>query len=107
MVQHDVLTHAERDDGMSAMKISLDAAMRARDVSPDWRDDARLDPLDSTARAGDHGAPSVPVEPLRSDTPPTTSPADTAQAEHSGDQRRRTASARRRRRSRLRHGRPT
>jgi len=41
VVQHDVLSRYENGTGlvMSTMKITLDAAMRARDVSPPARGD--------------------------------------------------------------------
>jgi hypothetical protein len=64
---------------MSGMKISLDAAMRARDVSsPDWRDDSPADG-DETARTAD------PARPIRTVASATDTGAPNATA-RDGDQ---------------------
>src|SRR5215469_7046522 len=59
---------------MSGMKISLDAAMRARDVSsPDWRDNSPADG-DETARTADPARPIRTVATAPDTGAPNASP---------------------------------
>jgi hypothetical protein len=106
---------------MSGMKISLDAAMRARDVSPSgWQDDEppasdeadRPATVGDTTQAGPAASEASDVgateynasEPAMSETTAHNSAAGQATGD---DQRRRADHPRRHRRRRLRRGRPT
>jgi len=103
---------------MSGMKISLDAAMRARDVSySGWQDDnaperpaGRGDGPVAAARMHAAAEPVPrPAEPAPAEPAPTEpAPAEPAQAGGAPAERApvRVERPRRRRRTRLRHGRP-
>jgi hypothetical protein len=86
---------------MSAMKISLDAAMRARDVSAGWRDETHQ------ASAGPPGTDTPRGEPAPGEPAPgEPAPRELTQPDI-GDHRHRPDGLRRRRRTRLQHGQPS
>jgi len=95
---------------MAGMRISLDAAMRARDVSGGWRDDvtpARDAPDEAAAAAKKPRAEPTAIQPMPAERSHSDSPlAETAsaaiQSADGGDQRRRADAPRRRQRTRLR-----
>jgi hypothetical protein len=103
---------------MSGMKISLDAAMRARDVSPSgWQDDEKLDrdEADGPATAGDTAQAGIAASDVSDIEYKASEPAVSEASGHdsvagpaiASDQRRRAGDTRRRRRRRLRRDRPT
>jgi hypothetical protein len=94
---------------MSGTKISLDAAMRARDVSPAGSRDGEPPDCDEAGGPATVGATEGKAsEPAVSeaDEPSATAASSAAKKVVGGDQRRRAGEPRRRRRRRLRRGRP-